>query len=292
MKILLFAMDGLFSKVFLENLVLETDEITGMILPATSTITDKSTTTRTLDVLHPESIRALADSLCIPVFTIMKGDEKHYLTILEQTAPDMIIVACFPYKIPASVFNMPAKGAFNIHPSLLPSYRGPTPLFWQFYYGERNTGITIHVIDARFDCGDIVIQKTVQFNDGISTAEASERLALASASAFGILCDKIRRNKLIRLKQDNASASYFSWPGKSEFTLMSTWTARRAYNFICATRYWHQAYTIICRENQAIRIDDVTGFELEKRIDKDYVILDDKIIIQFSDGCLIGIKNR
>ena len=69
-------------------------------------------------------------------------------------------------RLPASLLRVPRWGCLNVHPSLLPQYRGPYPLFWQARHGNRNFGVTIHCMDERFDTGDIAAQAEVELPDG------------------------------------------------------------------------------------------------------------------------------
>jgi len=288
MRILLFAMDGLFSRVFLENINLSPDILTGVVLPEKSTITGKAVEYSGLNVDIPGSIKSLAKSLETPVYSITGKDHQQYSNILKSTKPDLIIIACFPYKIPEEIFIKPSFGAYNIHPSMLPMYRGPTPLFWQFYFGEKNTGVTIHLLDKDFDTGDIVLQQSVSFPDGETTSDATLKLSHAASKLFQLLLTHIHSGIETREKQSNLKKDYYSWPGLSEFTIFTTWDVKRAYNFICATRYWNQPYTIILINKRKVLIKDVIGYEHDLNIDGEYLQDGEKQFIQFKNGCLIS----
>lgn len=81
--------------------------------------------------------------------------------ILAPLEPDLIFVAGFPWLLPAALLALPRLGCINAHPALLPRYRGPDPLFWAFANGETETGLTIHRMDASFDTGPILAQRTI-----------------------------------------------------------------------------------------------------------------------------------
>jgi len=281
-------MDGLFSRVFLENIHLTPDTIINMVLPDKNNITGNSYSHDELSVFNPDSIESVARQLKITIFKVSKNDFSKYTNILKLSKPDIIIVACFPYKIPESIYNKPSYGAYNIHPSLLPAYRGPTPLFWQFYYGEKNTGVTIHALDSGFDTGDIVLQKKVSFDDGDTTIDATRKLSLAASRLFEQAIIDINKQQVNLIKQESSQASYYSWPGKSEFILNSNWKVRRAYNFICATRYWNHPYKIILGNNEEMEINDVLGYDVDLHLENMVEIRSDQLVIQFYDGCLIA----
>src|SRR3990172_1981282 len=101
----------------------------------------------------------------IPVFEV--ADIRRSPSSFADLRPDLICVSCFSRIIPRQLFALPMFGALNLHPSLLPAYRGPSPLFWQFRSGETRTGVTLHFMNERADAGNILLQSEVNFADGI-----------------------------------------------------------------------------------------------------------------------------
>jgi methionyl-tRNA formyltransferase len=81
--------------------------------------------------------------------------------MLHELKPDLIFVTGFPWRLPAELLSIPRLGSINTHPSALPKYRGPNPLFWQMMNGEAEMGMTIHRMDAEFDTGPILAQATM-----------------------------------------------------------------------------------------------------------------------------------
>ncbi len=80
---------------------------------------------------------------------------------LRACAPDLVFVAGFHRKIPSSVIAVPVRGMVNLHPALLPKHRGGTPNRWVVRLGERETGVTAHLVTAAFDAGDILTRERV-----------------------------------------------------------------------------------------------------------------------------------
>jgi len=130
---------------------------------------------------------------------------------------------------------IPSLGCINLHPSLLPAYRGPDPLFWQFREGA-DFGISLHSVSAELDAGAVLAQKRVSMPDGISYSAASDLLAGEGASLLLMLLDELENQPLAGQAQDESLASYQSFAKKEDFTLSTEWPARRMYNFICAMR--------------------------------------------------------
>ena len=79
-------------------------------------------------------------------------------SLLRERGIDFILVACWPYLIDAILIESAASAALNLHPSMLPRYRGPDPVALQLADGNRRFGVSLHLLSQRFDRGDIVLQ--------------------------------------------------------------------------------------------------------------------------------------
>lgn len=95
---------------------------------------------------------------------------------IQERRPDVIVVYYAPI-LDQCIFTLPSLGTINLHPSLLPAYRGGHPLFWAVYNGDTQTGVTIHFVAARADTGDILYQQAFPIQPGMSES-ALERLAV------------------------------------------------------------------------------------------------------------------
>jgi len=91
--------------------------------------------------------------------------------MLRPFEPDLIFTTGFSWKLPPELLAIPRLGCVNAHPSLLPRYRGPNPLYWHFINNETRGGLTIHRMDAEFDTGPILAQQAVEIaqDDDIDT---------------------------------------------------------------------------------------------------------------------------
>ncbi|MCG6871780.1 MAG: hypothetical protein LJE84_05775, partial [Gammaproteobacteria bacterium] len=85
---------------------------------------------------------------------------------LSELEAGLFLVACYPRRLPGEVFRLAQRACLNLHPSLLPGYRGPAPVFWQLQDGERNTGISLHHVTDRLDAGPLVAQRRVPLPPG------------------------------------------------------------------------------------------------------------------------------
>ena len=166
-----------------------------------------------------------------PVYTL--GRLSAARALLDTLQPDLIVTACFPRLLPRDWLDYPSTGCLNLHPSLLPAYRGPEPLFWQLRAGERQTGVTLHLLDEGVDAGPIVAQQAVELPPGAREATLERLLATAGGALLQTI---LRQGDLQRRAQDPAAASRQSFPGPAALEVPTTWAVVRAYNFIRGMR--------------------------------------------------------
>jgi methionyl-tRNA formyltransferase len=161
-----------------------------------------------------------------------------------RLAPEVLLVACCPYRLPPAVISAARVAALNLHPSLLPRYRGPAPLFWQLRAGDPDTGVSLHHLTERLDAGPLVAQAPVPLGDGWSAAEADAALGAAGATLALQALARAASGPLPATVQDEAQVSYQPWPGPEDFEVSTDWSARRAFNFLRGTAGRGEPYTL------------------------------------------------
>jgi len=128
--------------------------------------------------------------------------------LLRRLEVDVILVATFSEFLPAQMLRIPKLAAINMHPSLLPKYRGGFPEFCAVYNGERRTGITFHLMEERFDSGNVLLQRRVEILENETTLALKRRLARLACEALPDLLELIARNELTGQPQEPSSVSY------------------------------------------------------------------------------------
>jgi methionyl-tRNA formyltransferase len=154
---------------------------------------------------------------------------------------ELLVVACFPKRIPQSLLNQGDVAPLNIHPSLLPQYRGPAPLFWQLRDGMREIGVTLHHVTSQIDGGDIVTQTKVALPTGISGSAADELLASAGTD---MLLDTIQSGDYSGRSQSGPE-SYHSWPRVLDWNVPTYWKVLHAFNFMRGVSEWGQSFKLL-----------------------------------------------
>jgi len=190
--------------------------------------------------LENESLALASMQHAIPVIDLSQSIE----SILQQCkalSVDLILVSCYGKRLPQALTDFPANGCFNMHPSLLPQYRGPEPIFWQMREGS-DVGVSWHRVVHDLDAGDIVAQQKVTLEEGASYSEINLRLASAGADLLPALLTGLSAGTLTAKKQNPDSASYYPYPAADDFIIDTSLTAQQAYNFMCATKAFGRPY--------------------------------------------------
>ena len=163
---------------------------------------------------------------------------------IEFLSADLIVTSCFSQKIPESILSIPKIASINLHPSLLPLYRGPDPLFWQIRDGVKETGVTIHLMDNNFDSGNIVAQQRFDVEPSLKMLDLKKKMALESAklliNTLNDTCFYIESSK----PQSTNKLSYQSFPEITDFTILDSWNAKRVFDFMKATDGFTRYYPI------------------------------------------------
>lgn len=232
-----------------------------------------------------DTIELLAIKYDIPTLYAHDMQSTSLQQSLKDLAPDFILIACFPYILPQQIFNIPAIACLNIHPSLLPAYRGPAPLFWQLKNGEKVFGVTIHNVSRKIDAGNIVIQRETHLRDGMRGRAIDAHLGSLGGRLFVELLIMYEKKNYVPKLQDSGKASYQSVPGRNEFRLETSWNSRRAFNFMRGTGEWQQPYLISIGEHDFILLSP-NAYSPAGTFKQDYIIEDNIITIRFAQGLL------
>jgi methionyl-tRNA formyltransferase len=127
---------------------------------------------------------------------------------LRSSACDLIVVAAFGQILTPEVLEVPKYGCINIHASLLPKYRGASPISAAIIEGEERTGITTMMMDRGMDTGDMLVQLSLEIDEQETTGMLSERLSLLGARAILETLQALKEGKLDRTPQQDSAASY------------------------------------------------------------------------------------
>ncbi len=190
-RIVLFASGTLFSQVVLDTLLNKNVTPAAIAVPVyPPTPVENLPGTKIEYTADFDEFADKARGLSIPVVYAPEKSQHDLLMKLSAIPADYILVACWPYLLSREVIALAGKAALNIHPSLLPRYRGANPIVDQLASGEDELGVTLHLLNEKFDQGDILAQEKTYFPSGYPEKQEIE-IETAKLGA-GLFVDAIK----------------------------------------------------------------------------------------------------
>ncbi|MCL2756130.1 MAG: methionyl-tRNA formyltransferase [Firmicutes bacterium] len=227
------------------------------------------------------------------------------IELLEPFSPDVIITAAFGQMLRQNVLDYPKYGVINVHTSLLPKYRGSSPVHWAIMKGETTTGITTMQTDIGMDTGDIIMSKSIQIDENENCEELTKRLSFIGAELIVTTLDSIENGTAKRTPQNHDEASHYPMLKKEDGRIDWTRSAKDINNQIRGLNPWPIAYFEYNGEQfRVYKANIVDDKELRGRAGK-VLVSDTKnglaiqcgagilepLIVQSSGGKRLGIKD-
>lgn len=178
----------------------------------------------------------------IEVFQPEKIRSPQGAALLKKFAPELMITAAFGQILSAENLEIPKYGCINVHGSLLPKYRGASPIQSAIINGETKTGITIMRTDTGMDTGDMLYKTEIDILPDETYGELSLRLSFAGADALKTALDMLKAGALTPQKQDEAEATVCKMLTKEDGRLDFNNTALSLHNRVRGTNPWPGAY--------------------------------------------------
>ena len=172
---------------------------------------------------------------------------------------DTGLMFSFPYKIPSRLYKLPVKGFYNVHPGLLPEYRGPDPVFQQIRNKEKNAGVSIHKVDDDFNTGPVVVSEKIKLEPDDTYGILNEKLSYTAAKLTGTLLKLLSFDIVIPSRpQDEAKARYYHKQVDADVSI--NWQVMDATSIVAlvnACNPWNKG-AITKLNNKIIRIMEAT----------------------------------
>lgn len=201
---------------------------------------------------------------------------------------DFFVIASYGKIIPASIFSLPKHAALNVHPSLLPKYRGASPIQAALLHGDHETGVSVAQITARLDAGDIFIQENAGIFENENMGNLLERLSETSANLLMKVLEDFKTYDQNKIPQNESKSSYAGKIKKDDGLVSWKLTAREIHNRVRAFTPWPSVFFFF--KGKRIKIMDTFVEDRDKDVPGSIVSIDSEFIkIQTARG-IIGIK--
>ena len=194
-------------------------------------------------LITPPPVKVCALQHGIPVYQPVTLKNGEAAEILREIAPEMIVVTAYGKLLPKEVLELPRYGCVNGHASLLPAYRGASPIQWCIVNGEQKTGVTTMLMDEGMDTGDILETAETPIGENETADELFERLSVISAELTAKTVADLAAGKVCPKKQPAEGVSYAPIIQKEMALLdFSAWDAEEIRNRVRGFYSWPIAY--------------------------------------------------
>lgn len=158
--------------------------------------------------LHASAVKTWADAHHLPVYQPINFKDSQAIAELAALAPDILVVIAYGLILPQAVLNIPRLGCINVHASILPRWRGASPIQQAILQGDQETGVTIMQMDAGMDTGAMLIQASCPIHSDDTAESLHDRLAELSAAPLLETLDLLAAGHAQVEQQDQALATY------------------------------------------------------------------------------------
>lgn len=218
--------------------------------------------------LSPTPVKSVATDLNLQIIQPEKIRTNESVEQLVSLQPDVIVVAAFGQLLPKTILDIPPCGVINIHPSILPKYRGAAPIQWAIINGEKETGVSLMLLDQGEDTGDIISIDKMIITDEDTAETVHNKLAILGAERLAdLLANMPRDNTPSAIPQNHKQATHAPRLTKEIGYINWTDSANDIHNLIRGTIGWPGASTVygeglqvkitksITQKNKQIEVD-------------------------------------
>ena len=192
-------------------------------------------------ILTPPPVKVLAEKYGIEICQPEKIESCKLK--IENCKPDLIIVAAYGQILPKEILEIPKNGSLNVHPSLLPKYRGPTPIQTAILNGDKKTGVTIILMDEKIDHGPIINQRALEIEKNETATTLQNKLAEFGASLLLETIQKWQKGMLKTYPQDETKATYTKILTREDGRVNWKKTAQALEKEVRAYTLWPESFT-------------------------------------------------
>ena len=192
--------------------------------------------------LKPSALKVKAQELSIPVLQYEKVS-RDGIDDIENLNPDVVVTAAFGQILSERFLAIPRFGVLNVHASLLPKYRGSSPIQWSIINGDDESGITIMRTVKAVDAGDILLEKATPIGKDETAGELFDRLAILGGEAICEAISLVESGKAVFVPQDESKATHCSMISKEDGNIDFSKTARQIDCFVRGMSPWPSAFT-------------------------------------------------
>jgi methionyl-tRNA formyltransferase len=233
----------------------------------------------------PDDPFVLAERWGLPCYVVGDASGPRALKLLKKLDADLFCIAFFNQILRAPCLAIPRLGAMNLHPSLLPAYRGPAPLFWTFKDALRETGVTLHLLAPGEDDGDVLCQSTIPIHDGMRGWELVTRMAGLGARMMVQGVWDVFHGRAAPTPQAKELAFRRPRPKGHDLCVDFSQSANQVFNFVRGVSAWVPLYAQLGQDR--VDVVDVLDVRPGEHVPGDWTLVDSRLVVQCADGAVV-----
>lgn len=215
--------------------------------------------------LCPSPVKQWAAAREISVFQPEKVRAEEFISTIRSLAPELIVTAAFGQIIPKEILDTPLFGCVNVHASLLPKYRGASPIQQALFDGETQTGISLMYMNEKMDEGDIILQKSIDILPEDNSGELFKKLACVGKNIISDYTALLKNGKPTGIPQDNSRATYCKKIAKEQGNIDWTLDCHTILNTIRAMTPSPGAYSFLNGKRIKITSAAINGNSFDEK---------------------------
>lgn len=188
-------------------------------------------------------VKEVALEAGIPVLQPQRARDEAFVEELRALNPDIILVAAYGKLLPKAILEMPKFGCINVHASLLPKYRGASPIQWAVLNGDEKSGVTIMHMAETMDTGDIIMTEEVVLAEDETAGTLHDKLAAIGGPLLISAMDALENGRAPRIRQNDDEATHVKMLDKTMGNLDFYKPAVQLERWIRGLNPWPTAYT-------------------------------------------------
>ncbi len=209
---------------------------------------------------------------------------------ISDLKPDLVVVAAYGQILPKEILEIPKYGCLNIHPSLLPKYRGPSPIQYAILNGDKETGVNIILMEKKVDSGPIISNIQLPISNKVYYKDLEEKLAETGAKLLIDTIPKWINGEIKPAPQDEEKATYTKIIKKEDGKIDWRKPVEEIERQIRAFQIWPGSFTDFNGKTLKIIEAEVLEIKTNKRIGEVFLADNEKLAVQTGQNCLILLK--
>ena len=196
-------------------------------------------------ILTPPDVKVCAENHNLTVYQPKTLKDDEVVNLIKEQNPDVIVVVAYGQILPKNILDIPKYGCINVHGSLLPKYRGASPIQHAVLNGDKVTGVTTMYMGEGLDTGDILLTSETEILPNETSAQLFDRLSLIGADLLLKTLSSVEKGEVTPVKQDESKATYTKMIKKSMCPIDWSKDNQTVHNHIRGLQTWPVATTTL-----------------------------------------------